>query len=205
VGTVAAKAALCVLLLAICVGAFGLLQLLRKLRRPRLRRSSVYKPERGHDKRIAVRGWTDTELDGILHEFEHMFREQLHRGYRVAQEREVDGTFRLSFPNDIEPELYYCLLNALCHPTDYELEGRAVTALGRVRLSAAFAPPEPRLRGQSAWVYLPQGERGYELVIVSLLAGSAYELDFTCGQWTLLPDARMPAGLRELAGLNWPD
>lgn len=204
-GTVAAKAALCVLLLGICLAAFALLQLLRKLRRPRLKRNSAYAPERGHDKRIAVRGWTDTELDGILHEFEHLFREQLHRGYRVAQEREVDGTFRLSFPNDIEPALYYCLLNALCHPADYELEGRAVAVLGRVRLSAAFAPPEPRLRGQGAWVYLPEGGRGYELVIVSLLAGSAYEHDFIRGRWQLLPDARMPARLQELAALNWPD
>jgi hypothetical protein len=205
VGTVAAKAALCVLLLAICLGLFGLLQLLRKLRRPRLKRRSAYTPERGHDKRIAVRGWTDTELDGILREFEQMFRALLHRGYRIALERELDGTFRLSFPNGIEPGLYYCLLNALRYPTDYELEGRVVTVLGRARLTALFGPPEPRLRGQSAWIYLPEQERGYEVVIVSLLAGGAYEHDFTRGRWQPLADSRMPAGLRELAELNWPD
>jgi hypothetical protein len=205
VGTVAAKAALCVLLLAIGLGLFGLLQLLRKLRRPKLKRSSVYAPERGHDKRIAVRGWSDTELAAILRDFEHMFREQLHQGYRIKSGRELDGTFRLSFPNDIEPELYCCLLNALIHPTDYELEGRAVAVLGRVRLSAAFTLPDPGLRGRYAWVYLPEDDRGYELVFVEIPGGPVYEHDFVRRQWQPLSEACMPAALRELSQLPWPD
>jgi hypothetical protein len=205
VGTVAAKAALCVLLLAVGLGLFALLRLLRRLRRPRFRRSSAYAPERGHDKRIAVRGWTDTELGEILRDFEHMFRAQLHQGYRVALERELDGTFRLSFPADIEPELYYCLLNALRHPTEHELEGRSVAVLGRARLSAAFGPLEPGLRGQCAWIYLPEGDDGYEWVIVELPAGGAWRHDFVRHSWQQLPDACMPAGLRELTLLRWPD
>lgn len=204
-GTVGAKAALCVLLLAIGLGLLGLIRFLRRLRRPKLVRNSVYAPERAHDKRIAVRGWADFELQHILADFERMFREQLHPGYRVELGREPDGTFRLSFPRDIEPELYYCLLNALCHPTDYELEGRSVAVLGRVRLSPAFAPPDPRLHGQRAWVYLPQRDLGYQVVIVAPAGGGAYEHDFTRRLWNLSMDSCLPSALRELAALPWPD
>jgi hypothetical protein len=205
VGTVGAKAALCVLLLAAGLVLLWLIQLLKQPRRPKLVRSSVYAPEPGHDKRIAVRGWTDLELDSILHEFGTLFREQLHEGYRVQVARETDGTFRLDFPDDIEPELYYFLLNALNHPPNHALEGRVATVLGRVALSPAFNPPDARLHGQRAWVYLPERDRGYELVMVGLLAGSVYEHDFIRHRWKLMMEARVPAPLRELMELPWPD
>ena len=204
-GTVGAKAALCVLLLAAGLVLLWLIQLLKRPRRPKLVRSSVYAPEPGHDKRIAVRGWTDLELDMILDEFATLFREQLHEGYRVQIGREQDGTFRLGFPDDIEPELYYFLLNALNHPATHALEGREAAVLGRVRLSAAFDPPDARLHGQPAWVYLPERDRGYELVMVSLTAGSVYEHDFIRHRWKLMMEARVPAALRELMELPWPD
>jgi hypothetical protein len=203
VWTVAFKAALCVALLAVGLVLLWLIQLLKRPRRPKLVRATVYAPERGHDKRIAVRGWTDLELDTILHEFQALFREQLHEGYRVQVGRENDGTFRLGFPDDIEPELYYFLLNALTHPTSHALDGRTATVLGRVVLSPAFNPPDKRLNGQRAWVYLPERERGYEVVMVGLMAGSVYEHDFIRHQWKLMMDSRAPAALRELMALNW--
>lgn len=203
--TVAFKAALCVALLAVGLVLLWLIQYLKRPRRPKLVRATVYAPERGHDKRIAVRGWTDLELDIILHEFQAMFREQLHEGYRVHIGRDSDGTFRLGFPDDIEPELYYFLLNALTHPVNHALEGRQAAVLGRVRLSPAFNPPDKRLSGQAAWVYLPERERGYEVVMVGLVAGSVYEHDFIRHRWKLMMDSRVPAPLRELMELPWPD
>ncbi len=150
------------------------------------------------DKRIAVRGWSARELAAIVRDFSCMYRDQLHAGFRVEVGERPGGVFQLRFPADIEAELFYCLLNALNCPRDFDLQGRAVAVLGSVVLTAAFDPPEPALLGQQAWVYVPAGNCDYDVVYLRLRCGAAYRHCFVAGQWSAVDDAHMSLAVEAL-------
>lgn len=150
------------------------------------------------DKRIAVRGWSAREIAAILRDFSSLYGDQLHTGFRVEVGERPGGVCQLRFPEDVETELFYFLLNALNCPRDFDLQGRSVAVLGSVVLTAACHWPEPTPFGQQAWIYVPGGTCDYDEVYLRLRSGSAYRHSIVAGRWAPEDDARMPQAVEAL-------
>ena len=183
-------------LLAIGLGWLGP----RHPARNRAQTTSTFIADPLADKRIAVRGWSAREIAAILRDFSSLYGDQLHADFRVEVEERPGSVSHLRFPEDVETELFYFLLNALNCPRDFDLQGRSVAVLGSVVLTAACSWPEPTLFGQQAWIYLPSGNCDYDEVYLRLRSGPAYRHSIAAGRWVPEDDARMPQAVEALCG-----
>lgn len=149
------------------------------------------------DKKVLVRGWKNEELRQILDDFKAMYRDRLADDFRMKVQRMPEDLFCVTFPSDISATLFAWLVNYLRYPKDFDLRTRAIVVLGRTTISAEFEPPEKKLIGQRAAFYVPADDQEYDLVFVKV-GVVTYELSFARGEWTVVANDRMPAGLDKL-------
>ncbi|WP_129776503.1 hypothetical protein [Peristeroidobacter soli] len=156
----------------------------------------AFVPDPNSDKRIVASGWTNDELTRILRDFAKLYT--LDDSFASWVKTGDSKAVVISFPNDIPPDLFFFLVNYLNYPNAYELSNRHLAIAGKATLTAAFDVPQPFLVGRSAKVYVPEGDKEFDLVYVTLPSGESYKISFTDHQWRRVPESLMPEAVRDL-------
>ena len=135
---------------------------------------------------ILAKGWDKAELDRILSDFETKY------DLRAAalQSEDATGAFRIRLRQPMGANQLIFLINYIHYPEGFDLEGRTVAAVARVRLSDAFGITTPPLLDKIATFYIPSNDREYDEVYAQVDSGSYYRLSFTHLAWEPVADAR---------------
>jgi hypothetical protein len=180
--------------LAAATAAFLLWSKLSPGARQARRMTQAFVPNPDNTTSVSVRGWSRSDLERILTDFREGY--ELRIAMPVAEE--ADGALVIRFPDDIEPTKLYFLVNYICYPKDFDMEGRHVVVAGHAVLNKAFGIPDPALAGRRAVIYVPTGDTDYDLVYVRPESGKAYRVSFTNLIWKAAAEARQPSGIGDL-------
>jgi hypothetical protein len=151
---------------------------------------AVFVPDPANHIAVSVRGWNNAEIKKILSDDFSAY--DLSPDSTVVVTAKPDGTFVLTFPNDIEPRLLYFLVNYIQYPRDFDLKHRSIGVLGRVVITPAFGAPDPKFVGEQAQIFVPADDSEYDLVYAKLETGEVYSISFTDLIWRRVESARMP-------------
>jgi hypothetical protein len=156
-----------------------------------------------NDKTILVRGWNKAELEWIIDVFT---AEHSSASVATIEIHESEANlFRLTFPEDIPFDHFAYLVNFLNYPTNLEPAERSISVVGRLTLSAGIHGLES-LVGQTAIVYVPEGDRDYDVVYLQTESGSGgWSNCFSEGVWHRVNDARLSDETRHLISYDVPD
>jgi hypothetical protein len=155
--------------------------------------SQVYNADQKNDKRIAVKGWSRSELDKIISDYADLYELSASNDFRIEQ---IDRNyFNIVFPNDVPADRFYFLVNFIQYPTNFGLEGRDIHAVGYATLNRSFGLPDQDLLGKAATFYVPVDDSEYDLVYGQLTSGQAYEISFTNLKWKPVSSARKSPAL----------
>jgi hypothetical protein len=156
---------------------------------------SAYQPKPENEKSIVIVGWTEDELNKILAYFGGVYG--LPPSALVVT-KHGDNLFQISFPDDIEPRIFFFLVNYLRYPKDFDLRNRTIGVLGHARLNQAFGIPDSSLDGIRAKIYVPANDKEFDNVYVQLESGKAFKIPFTRLIWESVDDPRIPDQIRNL-------
>src|SRR5665213_2525617 len=156
---------------------------------------SAYEPNPDNGSSIEVIGWNQDEIHGILAGFRRIYGLS---DSALAVTRHWDGQFRVSFPHDIEPQIFFFLVNYIRYPKELDFQARRLGVLGRARLSRAFGIPDTSLDGMSARFYVPANDKEFDNVYVQLDSGKAFKIPFTRLIWEPVEDPRVPDEIKNL-------
>lgn len=145
---------------------------------------------------VLRKGWSERELQTILHDFSSQY--ELGSSLKEQVTPRPDGSFKVSFPAGIAPDMFAFLVNYVRYPRDFELRGRQILVVGRVTLAGPFAPPVPDVAGRNAVFYVPTNDTEYDLIFVKTDDGRAFEVSFTDMRWKPVRDPRLPEGADRL-------
>ncbi|HXS28976.1 MAG TPA: hypothetical protein VN730_15030, partial [Steroidobacteraceae bacterium] len=137
------------------------------------------------------------ELRTILAQFEAIYKGRLGSqfAYRIDS-LGVDG-FDVHFPAGIQHPFLAYLVNYVQYPKGFDLRGRQIAALGRVTLTAAYPIPSSNYIGMRAHIYVPSGDRDFDLVYVAV-GSEFFRQSFTFDTWRRETDGRVPAPVKAL-------
>jgi hypothetical protein len=155
----------------------------------------AYQPKSENDKSIAVVGWREDELNKILAYFRGVYG--LPPSALVVT-KHGDNFFQISFPDDIEPRIYFFLVNYIRYPKGFDLQNRRIGVLGRARLSPAFGIHDSSLNGIMAKIYVPANDKEFDNVYVQLESGKTFKIPFTRLIWESVDNPKMPNEIRDL-------
>ncbi len=150
-------------------------------------------PDSENDKKILVNGCSEPELNKILKQFESMYREAGEFVFEIQPEPAAPELTAVVFPGDIDPVLFAFLINYIHYPNDFDLEGRAICALGTYSLT----PSQARYGTGTVAVYVPEPDEEYDQVYAHVLLGKTYVHSFTNNRWVEVSNQSMPAFVRD--------
>jgi len=153
--------------------------------------------EHKHQASVAVRGWSEEELQRILDDFSDSY--ELSDGW-VELEPRADGISTLTFPIEIAPQTLCFLVNYLNYPKGLDLAERSIGVVAHATLSQAFNPPDATLVGKTARIYVPSNDTDYDVVCVHCET-KVYVVSFANFVWRPIADTREPA---TVSGLRSP-
>jgi hypothetical protein len=148
-----------------------------------------------NDKVIFVRGWTQAELDEITRTFVRLY--DVPPGYRIAEDK-ATRTLSLTFPGDIDGDLFCFLVNYIRYPKNFDLKGRRIAVIGKATLNAGFRQVKPAMYRRQARFYVPAGDTSFDVVYVEVDPGVTFEDSLQTSQWREVPDPRRPKELEDL-------
>lgn len=157
--------------------------------------SQQQEPMATNDKVIVVRGWSESELRGIVANFLHMY--EISPQVLISSTPTSATTLQVSFPDDLAPDHFFFLVNYLNYPHDVDLTTRKIAVVGRTTLTPDFKALTA-FQGSKAEVYVPVNDRDYDLVYVRTESGAAFEYSFAKEVLEPVSDARVPATLEGL-------
>ena len=144
---------------------------------------ATFVPDRANDKGIVVRGWTEDELRKLVADFCHMY--EVPPIFDIVHEADA---LRLRFPGDIDPDLFLFVVNYIHYPKDFDLAGRNISAMATTTLSAAFDLPDEALVGRRATIYVPIGDKDYDVVYLRPDSGAVWAHSFSTRGWKRVAD-----------------
>jgi hypothetical protein len=155
---------------------------------------SAYEPNPDNRSSIDVVGWKQDEINRILADFRGNYGLP---DSSLAVTKHGDGQFRVSFPHDIEPRIFFFLVNYIRYPKEMDLRARRIGVLGRARLSRAYGIPDSSLDGKSARFYVPANDKEFDNIYVQLESGRAFKIPFTRLIWESVDDPRLPDEIKD--------
>ena len=157
-----------------------------------------YTPNRDNDKSVIVQGWTESELATAIEEFQKGYRESPFPKWTISIARLSEDVFRMTFPEDIHPQLFLYFINFLVYPIGLDFKRRNIFVVGSSRLDPAFGDAMLPLN-QRAIFYVPRDDKDCDIVYVQAEDGAKRSYSFRgMGTWKEVDDARMPEGVAEL-------
>jgi len=154
------------------------------------RMTAAFAPDPNNNIVVVVRGWNKSELDRIVSDCLSAY-ELPESTSRISAR--TDGAYDIVFPKDIQPKLFFFLVNYIAYPKGFALAGRTIGVVGHAKITAAFGPPDATMIGKSVDIYLPANDFEYDLVYARLDNGEVYQISFTDLIWQRMDDPRMPS------------
>lgn len=159
--------------------------------------AASFEPDLNNDKVVCVDGWNDEQLrviiDGFMAE-----RDPGGPPYEIQVHTQTESSQRLTFVPDIHPSEFAALVNYLHYPIEFGIPEHAITAVGRMTLSAAFDGIPQSLIGQSAILYVPENDQDYDVVYVQTESGANYLYSFQDMSWSQVTVARLSTDVNRL-------
>ncbi len=184
------------LILGIAIVGVGALALLARSLQSSSRPQFV--PNPANDKLLISSGWNAAELEKLLRDFQLLYSGRFQPAFTIQSTQVKSTEFRITFPNDIDPILFYFLVNYASYPKDLDLSNRTILIAGRATLDQNFALPNPSLIGQKALIYVPSDDHEFDLVYVKTEQGQVFEDSFASSKWKLVQNPRLPSGIEAL-------
>lgn len=153
----------------------------------------------GVDKSVLVQGWSGEELGRIVGDFARLYKLST-SSFVLGHEGKIQ---KITFPRDIDPNMFSFLVNYIQYPKGFDLKGRSIACLGVARLTPGFAVPSP-LYGQRGLFYVPANDQDFGLVYVKI-GTQTYVNSFDANEWKAVADDRMPPEVERLNGAAGAD
>ena len=159
--------------------------------------SSPFTPDLENDKAILIRGWNEDELGKILDDFVETDLSAF-AAFRIEIQKRLENSFALTFPEDIHPDEFVCLINYLAYPFDFDLAGRSIVVAGKTTLNSDFDGLPKSFEGKKALLYLPENDDDYKVVYLQTESGENFAKSFNEGVWRKVKDPRLSSAVRSL-------
>ncbi len=176
--------------------AIGLLRFLKRGPSAAAAAIAPYTPNRDNDKSVIVQGWAESEMATAIAEFQKGYRESPFPKWEISTARITEDVCRVTFPEDIHPQLFLYLINFLVYPIGLDFKGRNIYVVGSSKLDPAFGDATLPLN-QKAIFYVPRDDKDCDVVYLQSEDGAKRSYSFS-GTWKEVGDARMPGGVAEL-------
>jgi hypothetical protein len=163
---------------------------------------SPFTPNPENDKAILIQGWNEDELRKILDDFVEQDLSAF-AAFQIEIERQSESSFALSFPEDIHPDEFICLINYLAYPFELNFAGRSIIVAGETTLNSDFDGLPHALTGTKALLYLPENDDDYQVIYMQIESGAVFVKSLSEGDWRKVTDARMPLALRSISPVNF--
>ena len=160
---------------------------------------SPFTPDPDNDKSILIQGWNEEELRKILDDFVEQDLSAF-AAFRIEIQKRLENFFALTFPEDIHPDEFACLINYLAYPFDFDLAGRSIIVAGKTTLNSDFDGLPKSFAGKKALLYLPENDDDYQVVYLQVESGGTLAKSFNEGDWRKVKDARLSSAVMSL---NW--
>ncbi|MGH9872863.1 MAG: hypothetical protein ACRD9S_10405 [Pyrinomonadaceae bacterium] len=161
-----------------------------------------FSPDTGNDKIITVNGWTEQQLHRIV----DGFIAENSSGWPLREfelHKTNEGSFRLTFPEDIHPILFAALINYALYPVEFGLSDRKIIAAGRSTLNDTFEGIPRELFGQKAILYVPENDQAYDVVYLQSESGLNFANSLNENNWRQIDDARLPLEVKRLSLIGY--
>lgn len=149
------------------------------------------------DKTLCVRGWGDPELQQIMGNFEKLYRDRLPSNFSTEVHAIDGGVFRITFPTDIDSQIFCYFINYIQYPEGFDLKSRTILVAGKATIKSDFLPSKQSLIGKPITLYIPSNDKTFD-VVFGEVDGQSYEYSFACQPWRRVQDPRLPVGINEL-------
>lgn len=156
------------------------------------------KPDPRNDKVIVVEGWNDAEIRKVISDFIRTYEDEGYPAYTIEPHKQSENLYRLSFPQDIHPQLFTFLVNYIAYPFDLDLTNRFIIVAGQTTLSPAFEGVGASLAGQKAILYIPENDEDHDVVYLRTESGVHLANSFTDVKWKTVNDARLSNQVKNL-------
>ena len=157
-----------------------------------------FPPDLENDKEITVSGWTEPELRQIL----SGFIAENNSGWPLNKfelHKELENSFRLTFPKDIHPFVFASLINYALYPIEFGVTDRKIIAVGKTTLNGTFEGIPQGLLGQKAILYVPENDEDHDVVYLQSETGVSFKNSLGENRWRQIDDARLPLEVKRLS------
>lgn len=159
--------------------------------------SSPFSPDLENDKAILIQGWNEDELRKVLDDFVEQDLSAF-AAFQIEIQKRLENSFALTFPEDIHPDEFVCLINYLAYPFDFDLAGRSIVVAGKTTLNSDFDGLPKSFEGKKALLYLPENDDDYQVVYLQIEPGVTLAKSFNEGTWRKVKDARLSSAVMSL-------
>ena len=160
----------------------------------------LFTPDLENDKMIVVKGWSEDELGKILDDFTARHSTQS-ASFRVQISKRYEDCYWLTFPQDISPSEFSCLINYLTYPMNFGLAGRSIIVAGKTTLNSDSEGIPQTLMGKKAVIYVPENDKDYDVVYLQIETGAAFANTISNHDgWRPVDDSRVS---EEVKMLTW--
>jgi hypothetical protein len=158
-----------------------------------------FTPKADNDKVVFVQGWVEDDLKKILESFKGTYERDGYAAYRFQVTRLADDRFRLTFPEDIHPQLLIFLVNYIHYPFGFDLANRVMAVVGQsaLDLENGFEGLDPGF-GDRAILYVPKDDKDYDVLYMQTEKGISLATSFTDMIWKKVDDPRLSPGVMAL-------
>ena len=159
-----------------------------------------FTPDTENDKVISVKGWNEAEIQKIIRDFIETYKNDGYPAYTIEPLKQSENLYRLTFPQDIHPQLLTFLVNYLAYPFDLDLRNRSIIVGGKATLSSGFEGIDSSLVGKKAILYIPESDQEHNVVYMRTESGINLANSFTELRWKRVNDARLSNEVKNLVG-----
>lgn len=189
------------LLLLIVLVTFGTLACLHlRGTDPESATAPTFTPNPGNDKVIFVKGWEQSEIKKIIHDFIEIYKDDGYPVYTIEPHKQSENLYRLTFPQDIHPRLFTFLVNYLAYAFDLDLKNRSIIVGGKATLSSGFEGIDSSLVGKKAILYIPENDQEHNVVYMRTESGDNLANSLGELKWRRVNDARLSNEVKNLVG-----
>jgi len=165
---------------------------------------SPFTPDPDNDKVILVQGWNEDELRKILDDFVEQDLSAF-AAFGIEIQDRFENSFALTFPEDIHPAEFVCLINYLAHPFDFDLTERSIIVAGKTTLNSDFDGLPKSFAGKKALLFLPENDDDYTVVYLQVESEGTLAKSLSKGDWLKTKDARLSSAVVSLMNDPRPD
>ena len=158
-----------------------------------------FTPNPANDKVIMVKGWDEVEIRKIIQDFIEQNKDVPYPAYTIEPRELEEDLHRLTFPQDIHPQIFSYLINLLTYPFDLDLRNRSIIVVGKTTLNSEFEGVDSSLLGQKAILYVPENDEDYDVVYMRTESGINLADSFGETQWRRVNEARLPSQVKSLS------